>query len=246
MDILCNDIINEILLHLDGKSVASFLSTNKEMAKMADGNVMMKDRRLLAQELKKAVHKEKKHYKSFILNLVVGDRINDKIHNYKVRYVCKKFAILNIVDMYGNIIDDEYVYTKIHNFRNVDNNLAWATWHKDDGTIIIIKLSYGLLKHTCGPEITNVDSRYLTYKTREQHILIPHYVGEPSVDMLVTVAHGWVIYEYVILSIDDNTMKLRHLDDVEKVEKELKALKHNNKWIIDKHKYMIMSFGGFK
>lgn len=242
---ICDDMINEILSFLDPKSVASFFCVNKELASKARDNIVMKERKLLVKELEKTVHKERKYYKSNILHLAIGDRIHDRIHNYSVRYACKKFAILNIVDMYGHVIDDEFIYTILHKFKNTKTS-AWATWHKYDDTIIIIKLSYGLLKHECGPEITTINSRYLSYETNKQHLLIPHNIGEPMINMLVTVSHKWNIYEYVILNISENRILLTHLDDIIGIEKELKGKYLDNKWVIDKRKYEIVCFGGFK
>lgn len=236
-------MINEILSFLDSKSVASFFCTNKEMALKANNNAIIKKRITLLQELKKSAHKERKYYNSQILHLSSGDRIHDQIHNYRVRYACKKFAILNIVDMLGNILDDEYVYTVLHKFKKM---IGWATWHKYDESIIIIRLAYGIIKHTCGPVIQDVDSHYLNHITTEQHILIPHYIGEPEVNMLVTVAHKWNTYEYVIINVNTNTVLLKHLHDIVGIESELRGTCTGGGWVVDKRKYSIMSFGGFK
>lgn len=238
-------MMNEILSFLDPKSVASFFCTNSVFASKARNNIVIKNRKILVKELEKTVHKERKYYKSNILHLSIDDRLHDRIHNYRVKYACKKFAMLNIVDMYGHIIDDEPVYTVLHKFNNT-KTYAWATWHKYDDTIIIIKLAYGLLKHTCGPEVLTIDSRYLTYETTKQHLLIPHDVGEPIINMLVTVSYKWNIYEYVLFTLNNTTMVLKHLDNIVGIEKELKGTLQNNRWVVDKRKYEIVSFGGFK
>lgn len=236
-------MVNEILSFLDSRSVASFLCTNKKFASKSNNNLVIKNRKILAQEIKKSEHKERKYYNSQILHLSAGDRIHDQIHNYRVRYACKKFAILNNVDMYGNVIDDDYIYTVLHKFKK---NIGWATWHKYDDTTVIIKLAYGILKHTCGPIINNIDSHYLNHITNKQHILIPHYIGEPEINMLVTISHKWHIYEYFIYLIDKDTILLKHLNNILGIEKELKADLHHDKWVITKRKYSILCFGGFK
>lgn len=248
---LCDDIINEILLYLDSKTISSWLSTNKYMSTQFSSNLSITKRKLLGKELSCTKIKKRKYYKCNILKFSVGDRITDKIHNYKVIEIYTKYAILNIVDLYGNVIDNEVVFTSIHNFKNKNNNLAWATWHKYDNTVIQIKLIYGIIKHTCGPTINHVDSKYLNYITREQHILIPHIVGLPELNMIITVNYKMNIYEYVIINITDTFITMMYIDisdinDKNKIQMILNASKINDKWIIDNYKYKIIMFGGFK
>lgn len=249
----CDDIINEILLYLDSKTISSWLSTNKYMSIQFSSNTMIKQRKILGRELRCTEVKKRKYYKCNILKFVIGDRITDKIHNYKVIEIYTKYAILNVVDLYGNVIDNEVVYTSIHNFKNNKNknNLAWATWHKYDNTVIQIKLIYGIIKHTCGPTINHVDSKYLNYITKEQHILIPHIVGQPELNMFITVNYKMNIYEYVIVHITTNFITMMYIDitdinDKNKLQMKLNANKLNDKWIIDNYKYKIITFGGFK
>jgi hypothetical protein len=240
-DILCHDVIHEILKYLDSRSVASWLSVNKYMSTNYVNNNTLINRKCLGEELRHTIVKKRKYYKCHILKFVVGDRLTDRIYNYKVIFVTAKYAIMHIVDMYGNIMDKEVVYTSIYNFKNNKNNLAWATWHQYDNTVIQIKLIYGIMKHKCGPMITDVDSKYLMYETREQHLLMPYLVGGPTLNMLVTVDHKMHIYEYVVIYLNDNKMTLLSLDN----NNTLCATKVD-KWVIDNCKYSIVMFGGFK
>src|SRR5438445_13379124 len=104
MNEMCYDIINEILSHCDSKTTASLFSTNHHFYEISKNNQCMILRKQLAYNLIKTKPDTKKFYKSTILNLKIGDRISDHINNYKVFYVAKKFAILEIVDIYGNKI----------------------------------------------------------------------------------------------------------------------------------------------
>lgn len=268
--LVCNDVVDEILHCLDSRSVASLLSVNKYMSTHFLQNNTIVDRKRLAEELKRTMIKKRKYYKCNILKFDIGDRLTDRIYNYKVMYVASRYAVLHVVDMYGNKISnidnkgynmdnsvdnsvdnninnnvdnnvDNIVYTTIHNFKNNKNNLAWATWHQYDNTAIQIKLLYGIMKHKCGPMIMDVDSKYLSYITQEQHILMPYLVGEPMMNMMVTIDHKMHIYEYIIVYLTDNKMRLRNTEN----NHQLYATKQD-KWVIDNYKYSIIMFGGFK
>ena len=116
--LVCNDVVDEILNCLDSRSVASLLSVNKYMSAHFLQNNTIINRKRLAEELKCTVIKKRKYYKCAILKFDVGDRLTDRIYNYKVMYVASRYAVLHVVDMYGNRIEDNVVYTTIHNFKN--------------------------------------------------------------------------------------------------------------------------------
>jgi hypothetical protein len=255
---LCDDMIDEIVNYCDPTTIASFYSVNSYLSKKSKTNKYMISRRILANELKKAVYNDKSHYTSKILNLKIGDRVTDYVNNYKVYYVEKKLILLYIVDMYGNVLDDTlhkaYIYnirvkSKEYNKHDSKNNLCWVTTIHDQKQdwFYNVRLSYGIIKHTLGPYITNVDSKYFKYITKEHDFINPHNIYEPEINMLVTIDYKWNIYEYVIIYIKDKQhLKLESTDKCDINDKYIYAKYIDNKWIIKNKKYNIVLFGGYK
>ena len=252
---LCDDMINEILHYCDDKSITSFHLINRHMVSKSSKNKIILNRRLLGSELKKTIIKKRKYYKSEILNLSYGDRITDRNYNYRVCYVEKKMALLEMVDMYGHIVSNDVCYAKIETIKNYRkskanvNSLFWATYHYDGVNTYVSRLMYGIIKHDYGPIINHVDSVYLNHITSPQLTLYKHNIGIPQYNMIVTVNYKWVIYEYYISDFTLNKMQLTIIANLTKDDKNpdrlLNASKVNDKWIVDNKKYSIILFGGW-
>jgi hypothetical protein len=258
---LCEDMIHEILNRSDSKSIASILSVNKYYYSLSHKNTTMINRRRLGHELKKTIVNTRKYYTSEILNLKIGDRVTDRIRNYRVADVTKKLGVLEEVDMYGNGMDS-YIYTEIYNvkkykLKNEKNNSFWSTFYYDEfqNTTIINKLNYGIIKHDYGPIIKNVDSHYLNYKTLPQYIYYSNdNIGEPELNILVSVCYNWYVHEYYVDIYDENFLRLQLIKksiisetirDAPCAEPIITADKINNKWVIKNKKYKIVYFGGW-
>jgi hypothetical protein len=231
---LNDDVVTEILQHCDSKSIAAFMSINKYT---------------------KTTPRYRKHYTSQILDLQVNDRLTDKINNYKVVMISKKYGVLQIVDIYGKPLSDELIYVSIFNTKKYDknekNNLIWATFHYDPVNLIRItaKLNYGIIKHKYGPYIKNVDSIYLTYKTHEQSAFNTDDQNQPELNMLVTVDYKWRVYEYLITNIYNNhkSMSMTYIGEDIVTKRTLNAhCNQHDRWIVDNAKYTILFIGGYK
>lgn len=253
---LCEDMINEILSYCNSQTVTSFHLINRHMASKASQNEMIKNRRKLGQELTKTLDKKKKYYKSEILNLSIGDRVTDRNFNYRVCYIHKKMALLELVDMYGNLLSPDVIYTKIETMKNYrkskagKTSLFWATYHYDDlnHQTYVSRLMYGIIKHDYGPIINHVNSNYLNHVTNPQVSLYKNYhIGEPQYNMIVTINYKWVIFEYYInhLSFDHMQLTLIKSASDKKPDPQLTAYKINDKWLIDNKQYSIVLFGGW-
>jgi len=250
---LCDDIMNEILSHCDSKTTASLLSTNKYLYNRFKNHKTIVLRQRLAKNIKNAHGETKKYYNSTILKLKVNQLVTDNINNYRVVFVKNKIAFLEIIDLFGQSIDDELVCTNVCNIKQFDSkktvdNLYWATYHYDvDRDLpLIIKLKYGLIKHKFGPYIKHVDSHYLMFKTCEQNPFdMFDYCYEPELNMLVTVNYKWQIYEYIIQLLKDDYMLLKRISDCQFIDDILHVHKIKEEWIIEKKKYKIIFFGGF-
>lgn len=251
MNNLCYDMIQELTNYCDSQTVASLLSINSYFYQHAKSNVQMKTRKQLSYCLSKTIPKTRKYYKSTILDLKVGDRVCDLIANYQVYYVEKKFALLQVVDLYGHPLDESLVYTDICNIKKynqkIKNNLYWATYHYNTryDIPIIIKLKYGLIKHSFGPSITHINSHYLNYKTNQQNPFGTDDPGIPEINQMVTISYKWTIYEYIIITLDDESMVLQRYGHFD-VEPFLQAHKITNEWKLQTKKYNIVMFGGYK
>ncbi len=250
---LCEDVIQEILKYCDAKTVTSFHLINRYRASKASQNLIIKNRKLLAHQLKKTKVNKRQYYKSEILDLKIGDRVTDRNYNYRVSYIDKKKGLLEQVDMYGNLINNNIVLTQVESIRKYNhsksskNSLFWATYHYDDENrfTYVSRLMYGIIKHDHGPIINHVDSLYLNYITLPQLTLYKHTTGEPQLNMIVTVNYKWTIYEYYINHLTKDTLYLTLISPPkDKVNPYLTSTKINNKWVIDK-KYDIILFGGW-
>jgi hypothetical protein len=251
MNLLCEDMINEILNYCDQKSIASLLSINKFSYSLANKHPEIKKRKLLSNELKKTDINIRKYYTSEILNLKIGDRVTDRIKNYRVFDIKKRIGVLEVIDLYGNSLD-EYVNTKVYNIKkykiNDNNNSFWSTTYYDEfkNTAIINKLLPGIIKHEYGPLINNLDSYYLTYHTQPQYIFFTSdSLVEPILNMLVTISYKWYIYEYYINKYTADKIELKIINENKELSTILLADKINNKWVIHDKKYKIVNFGGW-
>lgn len=249
---ICQDVLNDILSFCDSKTSISLYMASKHLMHTLKMNKNIVNRQSLIKELKKTLHKEKKHYGSYILDLKVGDRVTDRINNYKVYYIDKKMGLLEQVDMFGNRIDETMIYTKLDHVKNyklsgVKNKNLWATYHHENGKLFINKLKYGIIKHQFGPIISHPDSIYLKYKTIPLAIsdMYIYHVAIPEYHMMVSVSYKWQIHEYVIIEMKKESIKMMYVGQYDFLEKELIANKVNGTWKINKSLYTILLFGGW-
>ena len=252
---LCDDVLNEILKYCDQTSLTSFHLINRHMAKKATKHPTILNRKKLAKELTNTTQDYRRYYKSEILNLQIGDRVHDRIHNYRVNYIDKKMGLLERVDMLGNSLGEPLLYAKIDNIKHYHKSkscrtsLFWSTYHYDSVSLITLssQLHYGILKHDYGPIISHVDSQYLNYITKPRMLPYKNYhVGTPELGMLVTVDYKWVIAEYYIVILEEHWLKLVLIEtDDKNPAPALIANKINNEWKIENKKYSIIFFGGW-
>jgi hypothetical protein len=252
MNLLCEDMINEITNYCDQKSIASLFSVNKFTYSLSKKHPEIKKRKLLSDELKKTNIKVRKYYTSEILDLKIGDRVTDRIKNYRVFEIKKRIGILEVIDLYGNSLN-EYVTTNVYNIKkykiNDNNNSFWSTiyYNEFQNTSIINKLLPGMIKHEYGPLINNLDSYYLNYHTEPQYIFFTNDSSiEPIYNMLVTISYKWYIYEYYIHKFtEENRIELKIVNEIKDLASSLIADKLNSKWILHDKKYKIINFGGW-
>ena len=242
MDLLCDDMIREILNYCSYRTTASLLSINKYFHQQSTKVEKMKTRRQLAHQLTKTQVKMRQYYKSNILDLQIGDRVTDTIFNYRVYDINRREGLLEIVDMVGHPINDQYQYTTIYTVPRgkIKPSSFWSVVLFDDDCTIINSLMYGIIKHDDGPLIDHVDSIYLDYKT------VPKWeIRAPELSMFVLVHYKNKNYDYVITQLDDHqlTLSLIGQDDVKPI---LTANKIDNRWVIKNRKYKLIRFGGWK
>lgn len=232
---LCQDVIYEILNLLDSRTSASLLSVNRYLFNMTVESTVMQQRRLLATELRKTGIKTRKYYRGEILDLQVGDRITDDLNNYKVFNIKKRIGILEGVDMLGRSLN-YFIPIKLY-------KKTWVTTYYKGPREYYFELYYGIIKHYCGPQIKHVDDIYLNYITKPQD-----HCHLPELNMMVTVYHHFMTYEYVIIQLciheGKETMTLKLLEG--NVKELLHVVKRNNKWVIKNFKYKILYFGSWK
>lgn len=247
---LCKDNIIEITKYCNQSTIASLLSINKFYYNISHSHEEIKKRRMLNTELNKTKITMRKYYKSEVFNFKIGDRITDRIKNYKVIEIKKRNAILEVVDMYGRGTK-EYTDSKIYNIKNHKmnhkNNSFWSTFYYDEYNqqIIINQLVAGIIKHDYGPLIKSLDSHYLKYITKPLYIyLINDDIEAPELNMLVTVYYNWKLYEYYIDKLDD-MISINIVNKEENIESNLKVYFVNNKWVIKNTKYKLVYFGGW-
>lgn len=256
--ILPDEIIVQIIINLDNKSLCSFLSINRKMS-IFNGNY--KDKIFLygiERELKYADVRTKKYFKNEIYDFKVGDRIeadsytmlNPKLSctaygnsrkdtkNYKIIEIKGKNGKMIHVDAPGNILDNKLIDIRIKKGK-------WIT------TIDEETIYPGILLFDNGPHIDNINSKYLIYKLSnnnipELNIIVQIKVGEDK------IANTTYTLEYAITEISLNYMKLeyigyfRHLENYGKVEFILNVENINNAWIITNNEdYKIHRFGDF-
>jgi len=250
MDTLCEDVIYEIFKYLDSSSIASFSSINQFCLSIGKNHPEIKNRQILSKQLNKTIIKNRKYYSSEVLDLKVGDRITDRIKNYRVHVIKKRTGILEVIDLYGNSLG-EYVPVKIYNMKKSklkEDNSFWSTIFYDEfqNLTIVNKLMPGMIKHEYGPMIKHLDSYYLKYYTEPQYIFYNNdTVGKPIKNMLVTIYYKWNVYEYYVKYIDNNRLILKIIEKKDLLNEELIMDKLNGKWIMQDKKYSIIFFGGW-
>lgn len=106
LQLLHTDLLEEILKYLDSTTKISLLIINRYVNVLS---IKYKDdivRAALQRELKYAKETYKAYFKRSVLEINLGDRLNDGFHNYKVIEIKARTGKLHHVDMLGNKIED--------------------------------------------------------------------------------------------------------------------------------------------
>ena len=246
-ELLPQETIKEIIDRMDDQGVASFLSTAKNLYKIAPEYKTEILKQAIERELKYTFPRYKKYYTHLIYDFKPGDRIIyngseltqpaaratfGSLKNYKVISIKGKTGLVQHVDMLGNPLNDQLEPIKIEkDYRGL------MQWYKAGHYP-----QYGILLYDNGPQIESPDSKYLKYKT------IPNASSmniKPEVGMLTLVTIGKPIAgnpqyfrEYVITDLTAKTMTLEYVGDYPnagdygRTEPVLYAEKINNDWVI--------------
>lgn len=180
------DLINEIFIYADNKSLTSFLLVNHHTYQFSS---FYKE-----QMFKQAMERELRHN-----HFKIGARITDCKHNYIITNLNKHNGTAVRVDLLGNKINDKfYSFTRMHS----KENFTWRMSGRDVGTGII------LCKY--GPSIENINDKMLKYRFDNQEPVIGSYVLVRQ-----KLCKGYYFHhEYVVKDINEKEMVLGYLDDV--------------------------------
>ncbi len=265
---LPDDIIKEVISRLDDGDIASLLSSTKSFGKFIPYYTISIKKQALVREFTHVNDQYRKYYSDKILDLKVNDRVVFNNKNYRIlKHNGNKGGEMINVDMLGNQIGDKVIYKIIKHEKEwgckMINSFYWGTHNSKglDYKNITEYITSGILLFDNGPEIKNINSHYLKYKT----ISTKQYYVEPEIGMMVDVYIG--IYggggigidyhrEYAITKLYENEMYLEYvgfhnvLDDWnnhrENIAPLLQAIKVNNKWeIVNASRYSIHKIGGF-
>ena len=156
---------------------------------------------------------------SQLLDLHINDRVIYDDRNYKILSITgNKGGKMVNVDMLGNVIGKTIDYTiikqnddwgskKIVNFYwGIARNQPYGKYEK------VLFLRSGILQYDHGPQITNINSHYLKYKT----IPTTQEKVEPEVGMMVTVkiyedGYRDSVREYAINSLIPNHTSMKYV-----------------------------------
>lgn len=231
-------------LGLSKNNMVNFINVLKYMHKLeSDPNsgIELKSEKFkqdLNRELLNTKIDNKKYYSSEILDLKKNDRLTDGDFNYKVISANKNKVIVDRVDILGKSLGYKTPLSiekeKYHiRGRGYSNKYYWDI----DGK----KIKPGILLYDYGPEIDNIDSIYLKYKTLPNNVpkyleknykdknsqetiyyikgksyIKSNYHRNPEINMLVNIKfsfnYGNDYYrDYLISDIIDNTINLLHV-----------------------------------
>ena len=264
LDILPHDIIKEIINNTDAKTLTSLITSTKNLSLLSSQYQEPIQRQALERELKHVNHHFRKYYSSKLLDLKVNDRVIYNNRNYKIVSIDgNKGGYMVNVDMLGNVIGSEIKYSIIK--KNDDwgakkrslfywglpkpNNKEYGLYEH------VLFLRPGILQYDNGPEISNIDSRYLKYKTipTTQPTVIPEQHMMVTVKIYET-GYQEVVREYEINNLIPNHTSIQYagintrpiLDNYD-FEKFLwiDRLKNGHKKKIGKYTYEIVKIGGF-
>lgn len=236
INLLCEDVINEILKYCDSRTTSSFFSINKYVSVLSKKNKKIIHRRMLKKELNHTIYKIRYFYNKPILNLSINDRVTDGKFNYRVMHVTNKYALLQQVDMLGNKIDKQLKYITLEQ----DEKTKQYDWYLEDCIIM-----YGIIKHEFGPLIKHIDSHYLNYLTFPRwYQCYLKSLCLPEKDMLVTVIYKDKMYEYVITYLLSNYMTLQLIGN-NNIKNNLDVNLIHGEWKVTNRKYTILQFGSW-
>lgn len=208
---LPSEIVEEIVKYLKGETLANMLVTNKKFytMKLKFKEIIFKN--ALQRELNHAKRKYKPYYQRAVIDIEVGDRINDSFFNYKVIQMKARTGKLIHVDMLGNKLSDgEYELNLINEGKRR------YFWYINTVDKHEREARFGILRYDFGPRINSVDSKYIKYKTVPDYD--DHEDVQPEINMLVLIkkyVEGGrypFILEYVVNTLSAGNMTLKYLD----------------------------------
>lgn len=176
------DIIREILIYLDNKTLTSLLLIIKHTCQL----LPLYQDNIFKYALQRELDKTK-------MNFSIGTRISDGKHNYKITSIKNNNATVVRVDLLGYIVNNKfYCLSARHN--KTSKKYVWYMGKSEITNDIV------LCKN--GPIIKSVDSKYLKYQSDEAKIGVTALIKYEQYKGLVF--HN----ECVIKEINDNKMIL--------------------------------------
>jgi hypothetical protein len=238
---LPGDLIEEILKHVDLTTKVSILLINKITNSLSGRYKDDIIKAALERELNYTKINLKPYFKRAILDIKLGDRINDGQYNYKVITIKARAGTLYRVDMLGNRIDD-----KIYDLVMIKNGKDYF-WYIKKGEKEHININVGIIQYSYGPKIKSIDSRYLKYKTvsfEDETI--------PEINTMVFLMRntGRIFadrLEYYISALSANSFTLKFVEGyfLDQPADTLDVFQFNNQYIVKDFEYKIVKIGGF-
>lgn len=243
LQLLPLDIIDEILRKLDMTTRVSLLLINKYVNGLSTKYKIDIIRNALRRELNYVKEEYKEYFRSLVMDIKVGDRINDSCYNYKVITLKRQHGTLYHVDMLGNKIEDKIYYLEMIRERKR------SFWYikKEQNDQCDYQAEMGIIQYDYGPKIEHYDSHYLKYKT------IPDSDNlAAEINALVLVyrknERGYSdVMEYYISKIVDGILTLKYVSgcNIEYPIKKLKVVKVDDYYYVPEQGYTIKKIGGF-
>src|SRR4029078_3873042 len=236
---LCQDVIHEILNYCDSKTAASLACATAHLYFCANAHQKLKDRKKLKVELDKSKSCYKSYYKQYILNLKVNVRVTDTYFNYRILQTDNKMCLLQKVNMLGDKIDNQIIYTVL-------DKKDWVIHYYDEvGHYTKSTLNFGIIKHDYGPLIKSVNSHYLNFITKPFCNSTSSNYYAPELYMLTPVFYKNYFYEYYITNISYNKLTLSLIDTTVSIKNQLECY-FDKTWKCKNAKYQIGRFGSWK
>lgn len=238
---LPGDLIEELLKHLDLATKVSMLLINKMTNNLSERYKDDIIKAALERELNYTKIYLKPYFKRGVLDIKLGDRINDGQYNYKVITIKARAGKLYRVDMLGNRIND-----KIYDLVMIKDGKHYF-WYIKKEEKEDIEISVGIIQYPYGPKIKSIDSRYLKYKTVSFE---DETIPEINTMVLVKRDTGRMFpdrLEYYISALSTYNFTLKFVKGyfLDQPADTLEVFYLNNQYIVKDFEYKIMKIGGF-